>query len=667
MLRFILLINLILGFSQFIQAQDAEDIAKSEEYYRLGMEVFDYAHRKQATDLFLQSVAYNPFNAKAHLMAGRAIMLTINKEFALPHLLQAYELDNNVDPDILFYIGEAYHHDMDFENALIFYDRYYQQLVRSMDFAKTDKIHLVNRKMFECRNAKIYVANPVNVEITHLDENINSEWPDYAPAVNASGDFMIFTTRRPDQNTNPSIADDYEYYEEIFYSNKVNGIWQPAKNFGPPINTRFHNASINISPDGKEMFLYNDGNGGDIFFSFRDEQGKWGIPKSLEGINTPYLENSASITKDGKTLYFTSNRPGGYGGTDIYSATLEKNNKWGNIVNLGPLVNSNMDEEAVFISANGVHLYFSSNGHAGMGDLDIYRATLDTITMQWQQPVNLGYPINSVESDIFFALTGNEEFAYMSSVREGSIGEQDIFLVDMRNWQPLILEDMKYDIAPAPISNRVSVAMQYVIVDADDLSIINAEATLKSSGSGKVEIKKTDKGIYEHSFSMNNIESDYTLTVKAAGYENYNQRIHLLGRRQSAYVLLDTIRLQKREVMMKAQSVEISTCVIDVNFAHDSDEPISVAGIQSLLKQMNSSPHMQVELRGFTDNNGHPEYNKNLSYRRALSVKNYLVKSGISEDRIEVVGYGHEQPIADNTTYEGRRLNRRVDYIIINK
>jgi outer membrane protein OmpA-like peptidoglycan-associated protein/tetratricopeptide (TPR) repeat protein len=664
MLRFILLITLISGIPQFIQAQDAEDIAKSEEYYRLGMEVFDYAHRKQATDLFLQSVAYNPFNAKAHLMAGRSIMLTINKEFALPHLLQAFELDNNVDPDILLYIGEAYHHDMDFENALVFYDRYYQQLVRSMDFRKTEKIHLVNRKMFECRNAKIYVANPVNVEIIHLDENINSEWPDYAPAVNEAGDFMIFTTRRPELNTNPSIADDYEYYEEIFYSRKVDGKWQAAKNFGPPINTRFHNASISISPDGKEMFLYSDGNGGDIYFSLLDDKGNWSVPKSLIGINSPYLENSASITKDGKTLYFTSNRPGGYGGTDIYSATLDKNNRWGNIVNLGPLVNTEQDEEAVFISANGLHLYFSSNGHAGMGDLDIYRSTIDTNTGKWEMPVNLGYPINSVESDIFFALTGDEEFAYMSSVREGSVGEQDIFLVDMRNWQPLILEDMKYEIAPAPIANSISLALQYVIVDAEDANILQAEVTLSSSKKGTSEITRSANGIYEHSLTMNNIDSDYTLTVKSDGYESFNQRMHLLGTRQSAYVMLDTIRLQKREAI-KHQTLEVTTCIIDVNFAHDSDEPLSVAGVQSLLKQMNTSNTMKIELRGYTDSNGHPDYNMNLSFKRASSVKNYLVKAGIDESRISVKGFGQEHPIADNATYEGRRLNRRVEYAVV--
>lgn len=663
MLRFILLITLILGIPQFIQAQDAEDIAKSEEYYRLGMEVFDYAHRKQATDLFLQSVAYNPFNAKAHLMAGRSIMLTINKEFALPHLLQAYELDNNVDPDILLYIGEAYHHDMDFENALVFYDRYYQQLVRSMDFSKTEKIHLVNRKMFECRNAKIYVANPVNVEITHLDENINSEWPDYAPAVNEAGDFMIFTTRRPEQNTNPSIADDYEYYEEILYSRKVDGKWQAAKNFGPPINTKFHNASISLSPDGKEMFLYNDANGGDVYFSTLDNQGKWSMPKSLIGINSPFLENSASITKDGKTLYFTSNRPGGYGGTDIYSATIDKNDRWGNIVNLGSVVNTEFDEEAVFISANGMHLYFSSIGHAGMGDLDIYRSTYNTTTQQWERPVNLGYPINSVESDIFFALTGDEEFAYISSVREGSVGEQDIFLVDMRNWEPIILEDMKYEIAPAPVANSVSLALQYVIVDAEGANILQAEVTL-SSNKGTIEITRSANGIYEHSLTMNSIDPDYYLTIKSDGYESFNQRMHLLGTRQSAYVMLDTIRLQKREVI-KPQIFEVATCIIDVNFAHDSDEPLSVAGIQSLMKQLNSSSTMNIELRGYTDNNGQAEYNVDLSSRRATSVKNYLVKAGVDESRIKVKGFGQEQPIADNATYEGRRLNRRVEYVVL--
>ncbi len=663
MYRFILFNLTLLVAPIFLYAQDADEIAKSEEYYKLGMEIFDYTHRKQATELFLQAAAHNPRNAKAHFMAGRSIMLTINKEFALPHFLMAYELDPKVDEEILYYLGQAYHHDEDFDMAMEFYNRYYFKLVRSMDFRKADKIHEVNRKMFECRNAMIYKENPVDVVITHLDENINSEWPDYAPTINADGTFMVFTSRRPDDNSNPTIADDYEYYEEIFYSKKVNGVWGPAKNIGAPINTSYHNASVNLSPDGKEMFLYSDANGGDIYFSLMDVAGNWSSPKSLEGINSPYLENSASITRDGKTLYFTSDRPGGYGGTDIYVATMGRNNRWGDIRNLGPVVNTEMDEEAVFVSANGLHLYFSSNGHAGMGDLDIYRASFDTVNNEWGKPENLGYPINSVESDIFFALTGDEDFAYMSTVRQGSIGEQDIFLIDMRNWQPLADDVFLYKV-PAQLSDDpVNVRMELVVVDNEEKTPVEANVKLLSGDNDLYTFSKKGQGVYTYAFEIDAKQSRHKVIVQTEGYFTYLKDLHLLGRAQKDFEIADTIYLHK--AIQITAPVQMISCVIDVYFAHDSDEPLSLAGVQGLLKLMNASASMTIEIRGYTDNSGHPDYNKDLSFRRAQQVRNYLLKSGIDESRIAATGLGQEQPIADNKTMEGRRMNRRVEYVVI--
>src|SRR5262249_22609449 len=154
----------------------------------------------------------------------------------------------------------------------------------------------------------------------------------------------------------------------------------------------------------------------------------WSTPEPMRDINTEFLENSAAISKDGQFIYFTSNRPGGYGGTDIYSARMNsKRGHWEDITNLGPDVNTELDEDGVFISANGKHLYFSSNGHAGMGDLDLYRSTYDSAKNKWGDPVNLGYPINSVENDIYFVLTADEDEAFISSVRKDNIGEQDIY------------------------------------------------------------------------------------------------------------------------------------------------------------------------------------------------------------------------------------------------
>ena len=450
------------GFSFLHGFGQKDSVAISEEYYQQGMEIFGFAHRKQATELFALATQMYPKSAKAQFMTGQSIMLSIRKEQSLPYFLKAWKLDPNVNEEILFFIGKAYHYDMQLDSAIRFYNRYNRILSRSMNFNKSVKINEVNRKIFECRNAMLYTARPVDVKIIPLGSNINSEYPDYAPTITEDETQLVFTTRRPEENLNANVAVDHEYYEDIFYSQRVNNEWQPAQNIGSPLNTNYHNASVNLSPDGTEMILYHDSNGGDLFISTRNQQTKaWSAPVPMLGINTQYVENSATISEDDKHIFFTSNRPGGYGGTDIYSCELGKNGQWINLKNLGPKVNTDMDEDGVFISASSKHLYYSSNGLAGMGDLDIYRSTYDSLTASWSDPINLGFPINSVENDVYFVLSADEKVAYISSVREENIGEQDIYRIDMANWKPVELihsdeiEDYKVPIRkPEPTPTR---------------------------------------------------------------------------------------------------------------------------------------------------------------------------------------------------------------------
>ncbi|MEJ0030078.1 MAG: hypothetical protein WDO15_06770 [Bacteroidota bacterium] len=178
-----------------------------------------------------------------------------------------------------------------------------------MNYEKSKRINEVNRKMFEARNAIIYMEHPVDVSIENLSDKVNSEFADYAPSINQTETIMVFTSRRPGDNVNDRLAEDHESYEEIFVSEKVNGAWAAAKNPGPPLNTGYHNSAVNLSPDGTEIIVYHDTGGGDLLLSTKNKDGAWGTPQLMEGINTEYIENSATITEDDKTIYFTSNRP----------------------------------------------------------------------------------------------------------------------------------------------------------------------------------------------------------------------------------------------------------------------------------------------------------------------------------------------------------------------
>ncbi len=654
-----------------------DSVALSEEYFGLGMEVFDYTHRKQATELFTLATQMNPKNAKAQFMAGQSIMLTVNKEKSLPYFRKAWELDSEVDAEILYYLGQAYHHNYKFDSAILFYDRYNRILARSLDLDKSNKINEVNRKLFEARNAIVFVENPVNVEISHLNSNINSEYPDYAPTINGDETLMVFTSRRPEGNSSATVATDLEYYEDIFYSEYQDEQWGEAKNMRGPLNTNYHNSSVAISPDGKEMILYHDSNGGDLFISSKNDKFEWSTPKPMEGVNSEYLENSASLSADNKTIFFTSTRPGGYGGTDIYRAELGKGNRWGNVTNLGPLVNTEMDEDGVFISASGKHLYFSSNGHAGMGDMDLYRTQQDTVTGTWTEPVNLGYPINSPENDIYFVLNGDETDAYISSVRKENIGEQDIYKVNMEKWQPIDIKQARYaDLfaenkpkeakvtQPAPpevpigaIYSEAHVMM--AVVDAMNSERINAQVFLRNGNGERKELASEEKGVYATTLPVTGKGETYKVEINSIGYAAQVASIYLGGLSSAPILISDTIRLQKLAVNEPA--------LIDIYFGHDSDEPLSFNGIQDFIAMMEQSPNMRIEIGGHTDSNGPEEYNQNLSQRRANAVKRYLERLGADGGRIRAVGYGESRPVAPNDSQEGRRLNRRTEFIILQR
>lgn len=681
----LLAVALFSGFCFPLFSQQ-DSVALSEQYYAQGMEIFDYEHRKVATELFMLAVQANPKNAKAQFMTGRSIMLTVRKELSLQYFKNAYQLDPKIDADILFYLGQAYHYSEKFDSAIVLYDRYNRLLARSLDYEKSKKINEVNRKIFECHNAKIMVAQPVDVTLSHLSNSINSEWPDYAPTINADETFMVFTTRRPEENMNNRLAQDNEYYEEIFYTKKVDGEWTPARNLSGPLNNSYHNASINLSPDGKEMLLYHDSNGGDILASFLQPNGTWTDPEEILEINTEYIENSATITADGTKLYFSSNRPGGYGGTDIYVSVKDAKGRWGTPRNLGRNINTEMDEDGVYVSASGKHLYFSSNGHAGMGDLDIYRSVFNPEKDLWEKPINMGYPINSVENDIYIVLTRDEDYAYISSVRPEGIGEQDIYKIDIRNWkepvytQPdfadavLAMEDQmplfggrpvtetkpetKPETTEKPVLTPASVDLTVYVAEGDTKQpISNAQVKLTAVGSD-LNLTSSKPGTYFTNVKNKTTGVErYKLLVSSMEHIPYSSS-YLFGPGMNT-ALTDTIYLDKIAVNYRR--------TLNVYFAHDSDVPKSFEDILYLEQIMKTSSSIKVEISGHTDNLGSHAYNVGLSQRRAQAVKKHLVNAGIDESRITVAGYGPDKPIADNKTRASRQLNRRTEFTIIEK
>jgi hypothetical protein len=268
-----------------------------------------------------------------------------------------------------------------------------------------------------------------NATLSNMNNGINTPFSEYAPLLSPDENTIYFTSRRKG-STGGKLDPNYEYYEDIYYAQKLNGTWTDVKNIGSPLNTDLHDATVAISKDGQQMYIFRttpDLSNGNILIS-NNIDGKWSDPVPVKfPIND---ENSTvtslSISPDLNTIYFASDRPGGYGGKDIYRITHMPDSSWSKPMNLGPTINTPYDEESPFIHPDGITLYFSSKGHKNMGGYDIFKSVKDD-NGDWSAPENLGYPINSVLDDLYFIATYDGKTIYLSSNREDGNGGMDIY------------------------------------------------------------------------------------------------------------------------------------------------------------------------------------------------------------------------------------------------
>tara|TARA_R110001583_G_scaffold16737_2_gene68451 strand:- start:13047 stop:15893 length:2847 start_codon:yes stop_codon:yes gene_type:complete len=334
---------------------------------------------------------------------------------------------NNIPLAYYYNLGKSYHINYQFSKAIRTYNNLLNLVARE-DLQYTSEIE---REIEICRNAIQLTENPVNITVENLGNSINTEYAEHSPGVTADETTMVFTSRR--NGTGSKVDKDGQFFEDIYLSHQVNGVWSEPEGVSI-LNTKDHDASISISADGQEIYVYkagyynnNESNGGDIYVSKKNGE-NWTRPQKLNSdINSPSKESHISIATDGRTIYFSSDRPGGYGKMDIYSVKRLPNGQWGPAQNLGPNINTIYDDEAPFIHHDGISLYFSSKGHKTMGGFDVFKSTFEN--GRWNKPVNIGFPINSTKEDIYYTPTPDGKRAYMASYRKGTFGRADIFRI----------------------------------------------------------------------------------------------------------------------------------------------------------------------------------------------------------------------------------------------
>jgi len=327
-----------------------------------------------------------------------------------------------------FYLGLLNHDNELFDNALDYLIKY-----KNWDGIKKYSNDEVDYYMNKCVYAKEMMFSKINVNFQVLGDSINTEYLDYATVLLPDESLMYFTSRRSGGTSD--LKDPLgEYYEDIYVSHNKLGKWSAPTLLTAPINTTLHDACVTITSDGQELYIYRtnaDLSGGDIYLS-KNIEGTWSEPEKIKSdINfknswTP----SASISPDNNYIYISSNREGGFGGKDIYRVTKLPNGDWSLAENLGSAINTPYDEDAPFIHPDGKTLFFSSKGHRGMGNYDIFKSILNE-DGTWTAPENIGYPLNSVRDDIYYVATPDGKRGYFSSNRKGGVGETDIYSVDL--------------------------------------------------------------------------------------------------------------------------------------------------------------------------------------------------------------------------------------------
>lgn len=647
----------------------------------------EYINRKisyrEALPYLFKANEFNPNNAELNYKLGRCyLMNTVNKEAAVKHFQKVLKLNPKVAHDVKYHLGLAYHISMEFDKAIAVFNEYKESLVSKDPLEYAD----LNKRIKECEIAKKLIANPERVFIDNFGKPINGKHPEYGAIISADESVLMFTSRRNTSTGGESFRQVHGGFDEdIYISKKENGKWSAPKNIGKPINTENHDATTAISPDGQSLLIYSGDNAGDLY-ECKLAGDIWSKPKKMNKfINTKHKESSASYSNDGKTLYFVSNKPGGMGGLDIYVTIWDETKQdWGISKNIGATLNTRYDEEAVFFHPDGKTLYFSSRGHETMGNYDVFKSTLQE-DGNWGKPENMGYPINTVDDDAFFVINGSGRKGYYSSFRDDGLGEKDIYQITFLgpekpfqlnsedNLLASVAQPLKEKVIEKKVDglgNRITILKgiitncktQEPLQAALELIDIDANKTLATFESNE----KTGKYLISLPSGKN-----YGLIVRKDDYlfhsENFN--------------IPDSAAYEEVEKDICLKNIEVGSVIVLKNIFYDYNKATlsdaSKNELTRLTKLLNENPTIKIELSAHTDSRGGNDYNQKLSQRRSQSCVDYLIKGGITSERLVSKGYGETKLIKTDAeiaklTFEeekeaAHQENRRTEFEILEK
>jgi OmpA-OmpF porin, OOP family len=615
---------------------------KSKKAIELYTQADNYRVRgqfSQAIVLLKQAIQKDKDFVEAYYRLGIVYMTLKDFPEAITNLEKGLGLTNDIRKQKIFWydLGESYFTAGNYEKAEEILGRFLKAEVQNRQ-----KIERATLLMANIEFARENQKNASAYRQKRMSDTVNAFLMQYFPVLTADQQQLIFTRR---MGGGPS--DD----EDLVISRKgPGGRWLEPESISNNINSNLNEGTCTISADGRKLIFTScvgrQGYGScDLFESVRTGEA-WSKPKNLgPNVNSPDWESQPSLSADGRTLYFVSDRRGGVGRRDIWMSQLTPEGSWTRARNVGKPVNTIYDEISPFIHVNSRILYFASNGSVGFGGYDIFFAERDT-SGAWSGPRNIGSPINNHEDQFSLFITADGTKGYYSheQVQDAGYSVSHIYEVDI------------------PEENQIRYKSNYV------KGIVRDKKTREPLGAN-IELINLETNETESLVASDSVSGAYLIVLtQGAEYALYvNRKEYLFKSLNFNYSEVKDYEPITMDIDLE-KATEGTTAVLQ-NIFFDIDrydlKDKSLTELTKMLGFLRENPSVQVEISGHTDNSGSEAYNLQLSEKRAQSVYNYLIENGVSETQLTTRGYGSQQPIADNSTETGRQMNRRIEFTII--
>lgn len=645
-ISFLFILSIFSCSSLELIGQTTTSDKKAQKLFTTAQAFYQQLKLREAEESLLKAIERDSKFVEAHTLLAYVYIDSDQEKKAKKSFENAIAANPTAIPNNLYFLGEIEFREGNYGKS----KRYFSQFIELENQVDPKLINKSNRKLDNIHFAIQAKQNPYPFEPKNMGPSINSEFAEYFPSMTVDEKTILFTRRLP------APKSPVKFNEDFYIAYKKEGAWQQAKNLGYPINSEVNEGAPSLAANGQMMIYaacelfgnYGQGKQGkgscDLFYSAKNDQ-VWTKPINLGSkINTNNWETQPSFSADGKSLYFVKGKRGVNQMNDgnIYVTELQNNGTWSTPKPLNGNINTPGNEESVLIHPDGNTLYFSSDGHIGMGGLDIFMSKKDK-NGEWGPAINLGYPINTHRNENSLLVSPNGNIAIFASDREGGYGDLDLYQFDLpKKFAPNRITYFAGKIFDK--RTKTPLGARFELIDLETEETVIEAFSDNTSGEFLITLPAG---------------KNYALSASKNGYLFYSENFSLVEYDSEEPFIQNVplIKINKGEKII-LKNIFFETAKYDLK-----DE--SQAELKKLIAFLEKNPNLKVEIGGHTDNVGNKQANLLLSQNRAKSVKEFLVSKGITPDRLNSKGYGADTPIASNETEAGRAKNRRTEFKII--